>query len=200
MASTRPRTAIPEPAPPKTRSTMILSDGTITRLLREGELGIDPLGENSIQPASVDCTLGRDYLVIDENQMEVLTLTSELRYRRLESDWITLPPHSFILATTREYVKLPDDLTAFVEGRSSIGRMGLFIQNAGWVDPGFEGRITLELYNANSLPIKLESGRRICQLVFCKMDRAAETPYRGKYQGQTSTTGSRVFADLDAEN
>jgi dCTP deaminase len=99
-----------------------------------------------------------------------------------------------------EYVKLPDDLTSFVEGRSSIGRMGLFIQNAGWVDPGFEGQITLELYNANSLPIRLEAGRRICQLVFCKMDQVAENPYRGKYQGQRGTTGSRVFKDSESGN
>jgi len=101
-------------------------------------------------------------------------------------------------ATTQEFVKLPNGLTAFVEGRSSIGRMGLFIQNAGWVDAGFEGRITLELYNANSLPIELCSGRRICQLVFCKMDRETENPYRGKYFKQERSVGSRVFMDVDA--
>jgi dCTP deaminase len=122
----------------------------------------------------------------------------EIKYRQIDADQITLPPHSFLLATTREKVKLPHDLTAFVEGRSSIGRMGLFIQNAGWVDPGFHGRITLELYNANSLPIKLEAGRRICQLVFCRMSSSASRPYQGKYQGQTTTIGSRVFKDADA--
>ena len=73
--------------------------------------------------------------------------------------------------------------------------MGLFIQNAGWVDPGFEGKITLELYNANSLPIKLQAGRRISQLVFCLMDQASEKPYHGKYQGQNKSTGSRIFRD-----
>jgi len=93
---------------------------------------------------------------------------------------------------------LPDNLTAFVEGRSSIGRMGLFIQNAGWVDPGFEGEITLELYNANQLPIRLRSGRRICQLVLAQMDQGAQYPYKGKYQGQRNATGSRVY--LDNEN
>jgi len=102
-----------------------------------------------------------------------------------------------LLATTREYIKLPRDLTAFVEGRSSIGRIGLFIQNAGWVDPGFEGNITLELYNANSLPIKLKAGRRVCQLVFCKMDQAAAQSYNGKYQGQKKSTGSRIHQDKD---
>ena len=83
--------------------------------------------------------------------------------------------------------------------RSSIGRIGLFIQNAGWVDPGFKGQITLELYNANSLPIRLRVGRRICQLVFCKMDQQAKNPYDGKYQGQRFSTGSRVFMDSESK-
>ena len=82
-----------------------------------------------------------------------------------------------------------------VEGRSSLGRLGLFIQNAGWVDPGFHGEITLELFNANRCAIKLQAGRRIGQLVFARMDRAAQNPYRGKYQGQRGATGSRVFLD-----
>jgi dCTP deaminase len=97
-------------------------------------------------------------------------------------------------------VRLPNNLTAFVEGRSSIGRIGLFIQNAGWVDPGFAGQITLELYNASSLPIELKAGRRICQLVFCQMDRPAEFPYNGKYQNQKNATGSRVFLDHENPN
>ena len=129
--------------------------------------------------------------------MDIITLDSEIKYREITSDSITIPPHSFLLATTQEYIEVPDNLTAFVEGRSSIGRIGLFIENAGWVDPGFKGRITLELYNAGSLPIKLEAGKRICQLVFCKMDNKADSPYRGKYQGQKVTVGSRVFKDTD---
>ena len=80
-----------------------------------------------------------------------------------------------------------------VEGRSSLGRLGLFIQNAGWVDPGFHGEITLELFNANRCAIRLQAGRRIGQLVFARMDRAARNPYRAKYQGQRGATGSRVF-------
>lgn len=178
---------------------MILSDQTIKQFLQEGKLKIDPIEENSVQPASVDCTLGSHFLVIDENNMGLLTMQEEIKYRTIDAQSITLPPHSFLLATTREEVELPHDLTAFVEGRSSIGRMGLFIQNAGWVDPGFKGRITLELYNANSLPIKLEAGRRICQLVFCRMSSAAGQPYKGKYQGQKTTVGSRVFKDFDAQ-
>ena len=110
---------------------------------------------------------------------------------------IVIPPQSFLLATTNEYIKLPNNITAFVEGRSSIGRMGLFIQNAGWVDAGFEGRITLELFNANSLPIELASNRRICQLVFCLMDKTSEKPYRGKYYKQLQSVGSHIKNDFE---
>ncbi len=177
---------------------MILSDKTLRKLIETGDLGVSPLAGDSIQPASIDCRLGDHFLVVEDRQMQTIDLSSEIIYREIQGSSITIPPHSFLLATTMEYVRLPNDLTAFVEGRSSIGRIGLFIQNAGWVDPGFEGQITLELYNANSLPIRLEAGRRICQLVFCRMDQAAAMPYKGKYQGQTNATGSRVFNDKEA--
>lgn len=176
---------------------MILSDKTLKKLIAAGDLGVSPLVDDSVQPASVDCRLGDHFLVVEDRQMQTIDLSSEIIYREIKGPSITIPPHSFLLATTMEYIRLPNDLTAFVEGRSSIGRIGLFIQNAGWVDPGFEGQITLELYNANSLPIRLEAGRRICQLVFCRMDQAAALPYKGKYQGQTNATGSRVFSDTE---
>ncbi len=177
---------------------MILSDKTLTSMMETGELVCEPLTEDSIQPASIDCRLGTHYLLVENHQMDTIKMDEEIKYREVESETITIPPQSFLLATTQEYVKVPDNVTAFVEGRSSIGRMGLFIQNAGWVDPGFEGRITLELYNANSLPIQLKAGRRVCQLVFCKMDQAAMNPYRGKYQGQTKSVGSRVYDDSES--
>lgn len=178
---------------------MILSDKTLTSMIEKRELVVEPLSPDSIQPASIDCRLDRNFLVVEDRNMQMIDLSSAIEYREYESDFITIPPHSFLLATTMEYIELPDDLTAFVEGRSSIGRIGLFIQNAGWVDPGFKGQITLELYNANSLPIRLEAGRRICQLVFCKMDQKALNPYQGKYQGQKRTTGSRVFKDVESQ-
>ena len=178
---------------------MILSDISLQKMIETKELIVEPLRKNSIQPASVDCHLGSHFLVVEDRQMDTITLDSEILYREIDSDSIIIPPHSFLLATTEEYIELPDDLTAFVEGRSSVGRIGLFTENAGWVDPGFKGQITLELYNANSLPIRLEAGRRICQLVFCKMDQAALHPYRGKYQGQRRTTGSRVFQDEESK-
>ena len=177
---------------------MILSDGTLRDLLASGELVVEPIDNGQIQPASIDLRLSDHFLKVDENRLEVIRLDAEVEYVELTQEQIVIPPHSFLLATTRERIRLPDDVTAFVEGRSSIGRIGLFIQNAGWVDPGFKGRITLELYNANSLPIKLEVGRRICQLVFCKMDCDASRPYSGKYQGQKTTEGSRIFEDSES--
>jgi dCTP deaminase len=176
---------------------MILSDRTIQRLIESKELECSPLTEESIQPASIDCRLGNHFLLVENHNMSMISMSEEIKYREVECDKITIPPHSFLLATTMEYIKLPNHLVAFVEGRSSIGRMGLFIQNAGWVDPGFEGKITLELYNANALPIQLEAGRRICQLVLCNMDQAALKPYQGKYQGQMKSIGSRVFKDAE---
>ncbi|OGG95453.1 MAG: dCTP deaminase, partial [Candidatus Lambdaproteobacteria bacterium RIFOXYD2_FULL_50_16] len=176
---------------------MILSDRKINQLLASGELRIDPISPEQVQPASVDLKLGRHFLKVAENNLTHLDLENPAEYEEVEQEELILPPHSFILATTMEYIALPNNLTAFVEGRSSIGRMGLFIQNAGWVDPGFEGEITLELYNANHLPILLRAGRRICQLVIAEMDQPTLNPYNGKYQGQRKATGSRVYQDLE---
>jgi dCTP deaminase len=176
---------------------MILSDDTLRRMIAEGSIVVEPIEPFQIQPASIDLRLGRHFLKIDENTLESLNLDSELPYIQIEKDEIVIPPHSFLLATTIERVRIPANVTAFVEGRSSIGRIGLFIQNAGWVDPGFEGNITLELFNANRLPLRLASGRRICQIVFAFMDKATRTPYAGKYQGQRGTVGSRIFKDTD---
>ncbi|MDP2630830.1 MAG: dCTP deaminase [Candidatus Uhrbacteria bacterium] len=174
---------------------MALSDKTIREYLEKEIIVITPLAEHAIRSASVDLTLGNHFLTVDSNAMEIIRLDSPVVYREITADSITIPPHSFILATTQEYIKVPPTLTAAVEGRSSIGRLGLFIQNAGWIDPGFEGNITLELYNANSLPIRLDAGRRLCQVVFYEMDQEVENPYHGKYKGQQGTTGSRIFSD-----
>ncbi|MCC7429846.1 dCTP deaminase [bacterium] len=176
---------------------MIISDVTLKEMIKSGEISLTPLDEKQIQPASIDVKLGNHFLKIDENFMDVISLDDEIHYKSILADEIVIPAHSFMLATTQEYIKIPDNVTAFVEGRSSIGRIGLFIQNAGWVDPGFEGKITLELYNANILPIRLKAGKRICQLVFAFMDKNAENPYRGKYQGQNEAVGSKIFKDVD---
>lgn len=174
---------------------MILSDKTISEMLKEGALSIEPLQEGQIQPASVDIRLGDTFAVVEDSADGIINMQDEIKYKTIKTDKYLLLPGQFVLATTMEYVSLPDDLTAFVEGRSSLGRMGLFIQNAGWVDPGFRGEITLELFNANRCAIELQAGRRVGQLVFAKMDRPANEPYSGKYQGQKGATGSRIFAD-----
>lgn len=174
---------------------MILSDKTIMSLLKKGTLSISPLQDDQIQPASVDIRLGNTFSVVEDSSTGILTFTNKIAYKEIHAETYLLLPGQFVLATTREYISLPDDLTAFVEGRSSLGRMGLFIQNAGWVDPGFSGEITLELFNANRCAIELQSGRRIGQLVFAQMDQAASRPYRGKYQGQRGATGSKVYLD-----
>ncbi len=176
---------------------MILSDITLTQMLKTGELKMSPLTEGQVQPASIDIRLGNTFSIVEDSSSGIITLESEISYKTIKTDTYLLLPGQFVLATTMEYIELPDDLTAFVEGRSSLGRMGLFIQNAGWVDPGFKGEITLELFNANRCAIELRAGRRVGQLVFAKMDRAAQHPYRGKYQGQIGATGSRVFMDSD---
>ncbi|WP_078596371.1 dCTP deaminase [Evansella clarkii] len=176
---------------------MILSGKTIVDKISRDEIKIKPISKEQIQPASIDLRLGTHFLVIDEHRNVSLSLENQANYREfITEERITIPPHSFLLATTKETVELPNNLTAFVEGRSSIGRLGLFIQNAGWVDPGFKGQITLELYNANSLPIELTVGRRICQLVFAEVDTEAE-PYSGKYLHQTGATNSRVYEDAE---
>ena len=176
---------------------MILSDKTILKMLDEKSLVINPVTKEQIQPASVDIRLGNTFGVVDDTPSNIITLDGQINYKTITTDTYLIMPGEFVLATTMEYFELPDNLTAFVEGRSSLGRMGLFIQNAGWVDPGFKGEITLELYNANRCAIELKAGRRVGQLVFAEMDAPAINPYNGKYQGQMGATGSRVFMDCD---
>ena len=176
---------------------MILSDKTLNKMIEEKTLIVEPLEKEQIQPASIDIRLGNIFSIVEDTSTGIINLENEIKYKTITSDSYILLPNQFVLATTMEYFDLPDDLTAFVEGRSSLGRMGLFIQNAGWVDPGFKGEITLELYNANRCAIELKAGRRVGQLVFAKMDDAALNPYNGKYQGQRGATGSRVFMDKE---
>lgn len=176
---------------------MVLSDKTIRQYLQKNKITINPIDKNQIQPASVDLRLSNHYLTIDESQTEYITLNSSAKYREIISDEIIIPSRSFVLATTQEYISLPDDITGFIEGRSSIGRLGLFIENAGWVDPGFEGQITLELFNANIVPIKLQAYRRICQIVFVNLDQHCQNPYQGKYQKQKLATASKIYQDQE---
>lgn len=176
---------------------MVLADKTILELLEKKELVIFPFDPLSLQPASIDMRLGDEFMIADESSRRIVNMSSEIVYKKISGNSFIVEPRAFVLATTEEYVELPKNITAFVEGRSSVGRMGLFIQNAGWVDPGFKGKITLELYNASAHPIEIEKGRRICQLVFCKMTENPNISYNGKYQGQKSVTGSLVHLDRE---
>lgn len=174
---------------------MILSDRDIHQFLKQGLLKIEPCIEEHIEPASVDLTLGCHYLKPQPSKSGIQKLSDPITYEEIVQDSVVIPAHAFILATTEEYLTLPAELTGFIEGRSSVGRAGLFIQNAGWVDPGFEGKITLELYNANDFPLEVSKGQRICQIVLAMTKTTPKVVYQGKYQGQNTTTGSRFFRD-----
>ncbi|MCK0472897.1 dCTP deaminase [Halalkalibacter sp. APA_J-10(15)] len=178
---------------------MILSGKSIQERWEKREISISPFERTrQIQPASVDLRLGNEFKIVDQDKVELLKMDQPSIYKNIEviRNRIVIPPHSFMLATTLETIKLPNHLTAFVEGRSSIGRLGLFIQNAGWVDPGFSGQITLELYNSNQVPIEVQVGRRICQLVIAELDEKT-FPYKGKYAGQSGAMESKVYMDVE---
>lgn len=199
---------------------MILSDLDIAARLVAGDLVIEPLDlATQLQPASVDLRLGADVIrwirPDDENNdaIDVAKLaparlmrkhehraTGELDEDGMPSKYdgaILIQPGEFMLGTTIERVRIPVSLAARVEGRSSIGRLGLAVHvTAGFIDPGFEGQITLEIVNFNPYPIWLRPGMRIAQLVFHET-KTAGSGYRGKYQGQEGTTESRVHVDFD---
>ncbi len=177
---------------------MILSDRSIQSLLTAKKLEITPLYAGAIQSASIDLRLGSEFAILKYwSKMEILSFQSEPEYFKVPAEEFVIPPHSFILGTTVETIKLPKNITAFIEGRSSVGRMGLFIQNAGWVAPGFEGQITLELFNANTMPIRVKANHRICQIVLCEMDQAPLKAYQGKYQNQKGVEGSKIHQDVE---
>ncbi|MBY7142589.1 dCTP deaminase [Virgibacillus sp. NKC19-3] len=178
---------------------MILSGQTIKQLVYGSEMTITPFQELSIQPASIDLRLGKEFLVVDDITTPYLSMDEPANYQEIEvadKETITIPPQSFMLGTTLEQISLPNHLTAFVEGRSSIGRLGVFIQNAGWIDPGFSGQVTLELFNANRVSVKLYADMRVCQLVIAKVDQVTEG-YNGKYLFQKGATPSRVYMDRE---
>ena len=192
----------------------ILSDKTIKEYLKEGKIVIDPLkDEQQIQPSSVDMRLGYEFKVFkvirkpyidpkDEEDIAEYMESSTVP----EGEAFIIHPNEFALATTQEYVKVPDDLVARVEGRSSMGRLGVTMHvTAGYVDPGFEGRITLEISNIGAMPVALYPGQRVCQLVFETMTTPAELPYghpkrNSKYMKQLKPESSRVKLDYELKN
>ena len=189
----------------------ILSDKSIKEYLKEGKIVIDPIkDEQQIQPSSVDMRLGDEFKVfkvirkpyIDPKDEEDITEYMESSTVP-EGEAFIIHPNEFALATTQEYVKVPDDLVARVEGRSSMGRLGVTMHvTAGYVDPGFEGRITLEISNIGTMPVALYPGQRVCQLVFETMTTPAELPYghpkrNSKYMKQLKPESSRVKLDYE---
>lgn len=178
---------------------MILSDKTIRKMLDDPncELEVSGVERVRIESASIDLTLGNSF-AYPVPKDKILTLDTEIEYNRAEyasTQPLILPSKGTILATTQEYIKLPKDVAAFITGRSSIGRLGLFIENAGFIDPAFQGQLTLELYNSANYPIRLEIGRRVAQIVLFKLDEESENPYCGKYQGQMGAVSSKIFLD-----
>lgn len=169
---------------------MVLSDGEIIDYIEQRKLIVTPLNNDQIQPASIDFRLGNTFCVIENNESNVIKLGDRVNYKTFTQESYMLPPGQFVLASSLEYVSLPADVAAFVEGRSSLGRIGLFIQNAAWVEPGFSGEITLEIFNASNYTIELCAGYRIGQLIFVKTQESVLHPYSGKYQNQRGATGS----------
>lgn len=178
---------------------MILGDEAIRRVML-GTGRVKGACADQVNPASLNIRLGDTFLV-PRRRLFSVRLGAKVKYRRVQlsqGESFKLRRGQFALATTLECVKVPDDMAAFVQGRSSIGRAGLTVQNAGFVDPGFFGHITLELKNETRNTILLHPGYPVAQLIF-DQTTPVKTPYHGKYNGQTEATGSRMYMDKEAE-
>jgi dCTP deaminase len=190
---------------------VVLSDRTIRRLIAEGAIEIDPFEDSLVQPSSVDVRVDRYFRVfrnsrypyIDVKQpMEELTEAVEIN----DVEPLILHPGEFVLGSTLERLALPHNLVARLEGKSSLGRLGLLIHStAGFVDPGWDGHVTLELSNVANLPITLYASMKIGQLSFMELSEPAETPYGSasigsKYQGQRGPTPSRYWQNFPQES
>jgi dCTP deaminase len=187
---------------------VVLSDRTIAALIAEGRIVIDPYDGSLLQPSSVDVRVDRFFRVfhnarypyIDVKQpQEALTEVVEVS----GDEPFILHPGEFVLGSTLERVALPDDLVARLEGKSSLGRLGLLIHStAGFIDPGFDGHVTLELSNVANLPITIYHGMKIGQISFMRMTEPASSPYGSsslgsKYQGQRGPTPSRYWQNFE---
>src|SRR3954465_3877681 len=181
---------------------MVLADRTIARLLEEGRIEIDPYDDSLLQPSSVDVRVDRYFRVFHNNRYPYIDVREEqedlTELVEVENGTpFVLHPGEFVLGSTLERVGLPDDLVARIEGKSSLGRLGLLIHStAGVIDPGFDGHVTLELSNVASLPITLYPEMRVGQVSFLRMTTPADVPYGqgalgSKYQGQGGPTPRR---------
>lgn len=185
----------------------ILSDKDLRAYIKGQRLGIKPFDDARVQPASIDLTLANEFMTYPSAPEVVGGLVStyaidmdrakEVQPRRFVSDKFQLEPHELVLCSTAEYVEIPHDIQAQVHGKSSLGRIGLLVHvTAGFIDPGFRGKVTLEMYNLNKRPIILRAGKPICQLSCTQLTSPADKPYghpdlKSKYQDQRGVTGSR---------
>ena len=186
---------------------MILSDRSLREALVAGRIVIDPLDEACIQPSSIDVKLDRLFRVFRNHTAGVIDVKRDMRdlteLVEIADDGVfMLHPGEFVLGSTLERVGVPDDLVARIEGKSSLGRLGLLIHStAGFIDAGFDGHVTLELANVANLPITLYPGMKIGQISFLAMTTPADRPYGSgasgsKYQGQRGPTPSRYFENF----
>ena len=186
---------------------MVLSDRDIRIALEQKRITIEPLQDSDIQPASVDVHLDKKILVFRNSRRpfidiheDVSDLTEMVEIK--EGTPFILHPGEFVLGSTLESIGLPDDLVARLEGKSSLGRIGLLIHStAGYVDPGWNGNLTLELSNVNNLPVTLYYGMKIGQISFTELSSPSDRPYGSadlgsKYQGQKEPPASRIYRDF----
>ena len=186
---------------------MLLSDCDIRAQIEAGRIGLDPLNMELIQPSSMDVRLDRFFRLFDNHKYPFIDPREQqddlTRFVEVAADEpFILHPGEFVLGSTFEFVSLPDDIAARLEGKSSLGRLGLLTHStAGFVDPGFQGHVTLELSNVATLPIKLWPGMKIGQLCFFQLSSASENPYGSakygsRYQGQRGPTASRSYLNF----
>ena len=187
---------------------MVLSDRSIREAISSGSIVIEPYSDKDVQPASVDFHLANKILVFRNSTLPYIDLRKEIPNLTEEviiqdDDPFMLHPGEFVLGSTLEKLTLANDLVARIEGKSSLGRLGLMIHStAGFIDPGWSGNLTLELANVSRLPITLYFGMRIGQISFQHMTTEVDRPYGSKelssrYQGQQSPTASRAHLDFD---
>ncbi|GGB30074.1 dCTP deaminase [Flexivirga endophytica] len=192
---------------PGTVTFVLLSDRDIRAQIDAGRVRLDPYDESMIQPSSIDIRMDRYFRLFDNHKYPFIDPAAEQdELTRLietdENEPFVLHPGEFVLGSTYEQVTLPDDVAARVEGKSSLGRLGLLTHaTAGFVDPGFSGHVTLELSNVATLPIKLWPGMKIGQLCFFQLSSPAENPYGSAkygshYQGQRGPTASRSYSNF----
>lgn len=177
---------------------MILSDRDIRTFIQSGKIKVDPYHPGMVQPSSLDLCLGYDFMAIDGDIQCFISPQTKVEYKQWTVDkGITIKPKSFVLGITKEMVKIPNDIAAFIQGRSSYGRIGLSVVSAGFIDAGYSGKITLQFYNHLDIPIYLHCGSPICQIVFLQMSSEAEKGYQGKYGNTDIIVGSKLFHEFN---